>query len=79
MPRELAEAELLPRHTPPTHPAAAALPPEQPCRRKLEFVVTNGDKEWDQPNPYGEPGKPKNYVIEQPGTYRLKSGKLTRL
>lgn len=31
----------------------------------------------DTPDPYG--GGKKNYVIEAPGRYRLKSGRVTRL
>lgn len=31
----------------------------------VEFVVTNGDNQWDTPDPSGT-GK-KNYTIESPG------------
>lgn len=49
-----------------------------PCRR-LEFVMTNGVGKFDTPNPYGETDKPKNYVIDMPGMYELKSGKVHRV
>jgi hypothetical protein len=43
----------------------------------MEFVINNGGSDWDKPNPYG--GGNSNYVITEPGTYRVKNGKLTRL
>jgi hypothetical protein len=43
----------------------------------MEFVMTNGENDWDSPGRFAE--KPKNYVITGPGTYRLKSGKLEQL
>lgn len=46
--------------------------------KRLEFVISNGDHDWDTPDPYGSGGQ-KNYVVEGPGTFRLKSGKLQRL
>lgn len=46
---------------------------------RLEFVLTNGSGKFDSPNPYGEPGHPKNYVIEAPGVWELEGGKLRRL
>ncbi|KAK9836988.1 hypothetical protein WJX81_004476 [Elliptochloris bilobata] len=45
--------------------------------RRLEFVVNNGGHDWDTPDPYGS-GR-KNYVIDAPGRYRLKSGRIARL
>ncbi|KAI3434948.1 hypothetical protein D9Q98_003002 [Chlorella vulgaris] len=45
--------------------------------RRMEFVINNGGSDWDKPNPYG--GGNSNYVITEPGTYRVKNGKLTRL
>lgn len=44
---------------------------------RIEFVLNNGHNDWDTPDPYGE-GK-KNYVIDSPGTYYLKSGRLQKL
>ena len=41
----------------------------------LEFVLTNGDNMWD--TPYGGGGK--NYVVNEPGVWRLKSGRVARL
>ena len=41
----------------------------------VEFVLTNGENDWD--TPYG--GNPKNYKIKEPGIWRLKSGKLSRM
>ena len=41
----------------------------------LEFVLTNGDNKWD--TPYGGGGK--NYVANEPGVWRLKSGRVVRL
>jgi hypothetical protein len=45
----------------------------------VEFVLTNGLGKFDTPNPYGEPEKPKNYVITLPGVYELRDGQLHRL
>ena len=45
---------------------------------RLEFVINNGNNDWDTPDPYGTGGQ-QNYVIEGPGVYRLKSGKVLRL
>ena len=44
----------------------------------LKFVVTNGSDDWDTPDPYGT-GTQRNYVVDSPGVYRLKSGKVLRL
>ncbi|PSC76785.1 type I [Micractinium conductrix] len=41
--------------------------------RRMEFVINDGKSDWDKPQ-----GK-DNYVVEEPGTYRVKNGKLTRL
>ena len=46
---------------------------------RMEFVLTNGSGKFDTPNPYGEPGRPKNYVIEEAGTWELHAGQLRRL
>ena len=46
---------------------------------RLEFVINNGGSDWDKPNPYGSDKGPQNYVIDSPGTYRVKSGRVTRL
>lgn len=43
----------------------------------MEFVMTNGEDDWDSPGRYTD--KPKNYAITGPGNYRLKSGKLDQL
>jgi hypothetical protein len=40
----------------------------------MEFVMTNGENDWDSPGRYTD--KPKNYQVTAPGTYKLKSGKL---
>ncbi|KAF8063656.1 hypothetical protein HT031_003511 [Scenedesmus sp. PABB004] len=42
----------------------------------LEFVMNNGDNDWDSPGRFAD--KPKNYMIAAPGRYRLRSGKLER-
>jgi protein-tyrosine-phosphatase len=42
--------------------------------KKIEFVVNNGEGDWDTPDPYG--GGQKNYKITAPGTYVLRSGKV---
>ena len=47
--------------------------------KRMKFVTTNGMGKFDTPNPYGEPEKPKNYAIEDSGTYLLEGGKVTRL
>lgn len=46
---------------------------------RLEFVLTNGDGQWDSPNPYNTDGINKNYVIDAPGRYTLNSGVLTKV
>ncbi|EFN57161.1 hypothetical protein CHLNCDRAFT_143524 [Chlorella variabilis] len=46
--------------------------------RRMEFVINNGGSDWDKPNPYGSSGS-SNYVITEPGTYRIKNGKVGRL
>lgn len=46
--------------------------------QRLEFVVNNGNDDWDTPDPYGT-GIQQNYIIEGPGAYRLKSGQVQRL
>jgi len=44
----------------------------------LNFVVTNGNDGWDTPDPYS--GGHKNYyVVNEPGIWRLKGGKVGRL
>lgn len=43
----------------------------------LEFVVNDGGSGWDQPGALG--GKPGNYVIASPGTYRLRDGKVVKI
>ena len=49
-----------------------------PTEDRLEFVLNNGDNDWDTPDPHG--GGQKNYVIDGgPGTYYLKSGRLQKL
>ncbi|CAL5224838.1 g7592 [Coccomyxa viridis] len=45
--------------------------------KRLEFVMTNAEGGWDTPDPYS--GGKKNYVIEAPGRYHLKSGRLQQL
>lgn len=48
----------------------------------IEFVITNGDNEWDTPPP-PPPGKEsgwhKNYTIHTPGTYALSRGRIEKL
>lgn len=44
---------------------------------RIEFVLNNGENQWDSPDPYG--GDNQNYIVERPGMYYLKSGKLQRL
>lgn len=46
---------------------------------RLEFVLTNGDGQWDSPDPYNTNQANKNYVIDAPGSYRLESGKLNKV
>jgi hypothetical protein len=41
---------------------------------RLEFVINDGGSDWDKPG-HGA----SNYVAVEPGTYRVKNGKLTRL
>jgi hypothetical protein len=43
----------------------------------MEFVINNGGSDWDKPNPYG--GSSSNYVVTEPGTYRVKNGKVAKL
>lgn len=62
--------------TPPP-PSRPAHPAPQPARR-LEFVINDGASGWDKPNPWDNNGK-ANYVIDSPGTYRVKNGRVTRL
>lgn len=47
-----------------------------PTAERIEFVMNNGDGNWDTPE-YG--GNSKNYTIEGPGEYFLKSGKVQKL
>lgn len=49
------------------------------CGHRMEFVLTNGTGKFDTPNPYGEPNKPRNYLIDGPGIWELKRGDLTRI
>ncbi|CAK0787804.1 hypothetical protein CVIRNUC_011026 [Coccomyxa viridis] len=44
---------------------------------RVEFVMTNAEGSWDTPDPYS--GGKRNYVIEAPGRYHLKSGRLQQL
>ena len=44
---------------------------------KIEFVLTNGEDQWDSPNPHA--GGSQNHSIEDSGVYYLKSGKLQKL
>jgi len=46
---------------------------------RMNFVVTNGLGKFDTPNPYGDPHRPKNYEINEPGCYILEAGNLCRL
>ena len=46
---------------------------------RLEFVLTNGDGQWDTPDPYGTNQANRNYVIDAPGSYLLQSGKLSNV
>lgn len=46
--------------------------------QRMEFVINDGGNDWDKPNPWEGGGK-GNYVIDSPGTYRIKNGKVTRL
>jgi hypothetical protein len=39
----------------------------------VEFVITDGNGDWDKP-PTGD-----NYCIQEPGSYRLKDGVLSKL
>jgi len=41
---------------------------------RVEFVLNNGANEWDSPY-----SGAKNYIVEGPGTWHLKSGKLQKL
>jgi len=45
--------------------------------RSVEFVMNNGDNDWDSPGRFSD--KPKNYEVLSPGSYRLKSGKLEKV
>ncbi|GBF90668.1 hypothetical protein Rsub_03240 [Raphidocelis subcapitata] len=57
--------------------------PDGSCRsvtvpaQRLEFVMNNGQGEWDSPGRYSD--APGNYQADAPGTYKLKSGRLERL
>lgn len=42
--------------------------------RSLEFVINDGGSDWDKPWKGGA-----NYVVKEPGTYRLKNGKVIKL
>ena len=42
----------------------------------IEFVLTNGEGDWDSPDPSTNH---KNYTIRSHGTYRVKSGKVSKL
>lgn len=44
--------------------------------KRLEFVFNNGDNDWDSPGRYQD--GPKNYEAKEPGTYRVKSGRMER-
>lgn len=44
--------------------------------RQMEFVLNNGHNDWDTPQPYQ--GKSSNYLIHEPGNYRLKNGRLQK-
>ena len=44
----------------------------------LEFVLNDGAGQWDTPDPYGS-SQTKNYVIDTPGKYRLKAGKISQV
>ncbi|CAG9464378.1 unnamed protein product [Pedinophyceae sp. YPF-701] len=46
--------------------------------KSVEFVMNNGGDKWDSPDPFNKDG-PKNYTVDSPGTYRLKSGKLHKM
>ena len=41
--------------------------------------MTNGEGQFDSPNPYGESSKPKNYTVTGPGRWLLKNGSLRQL
>jgi hypothetical protein len=45
----------------------------------VEFVLNNGANDWDTPNPYNMKDRPNNYAAKQPGSYRLRSGRLEKL
>jgi hypothetical protein len=60
-------------------PPRIRAPPAAQEGSRLEFVLTNGEGKFDTPNPYGEAALPPNYVIPEPGTWRLKSGRLERV
>ena len=47
-----------------------------PVSGRIEFVMNNGEGSWDTPE-YGSGSK--NYIIDGPGNYFLKSGKVQRL
>lgn len=74
---------LLPDGALPLSPACSSceprVPPPRPQPgRRLEFVVNDGGNDWDKPSPWAG-SKLSNYVVEEPGTYRLRNGKVTRL
>lgn len=39
-------------------------------------MINDGGADWDKPNPYEAKS---NYTVTEPGTYRVKNGKVTRL
>lgn len=43
----------------------------------VEFVVNNGNNDWDTPDPFNADG-PKNYRISSPGIYILAHGKIKK-
>ena len=42
-------------------------------QEKAEFVFNNGGQDWDGP------WNAENYVIDRPGKYQVKNGKVSRL
>lgn len=65
---------------PPSLPAGelVSIPRTPQPGRRLEFVINDGGNDWDKPSPWGG-SKLSNYVVEEPGVYRLRNGKVTRL
>lgn len=47
-----------------------------PTSERVEFVMNNGEGNWDSPD-YN--GSGKNYICDGPGHYFLKSGKVHRM